>query len=124
MLTMYDNCFKESLRMMPPVYYSSTIRMSETIQAGPLKIRKGDGFTINMSRLMNNPKEWIRPESFIPERFDPDSQFFLTPDGRRRNTFSFSPFLGGQRICIGKTFIEIVSKLTIPVFLSHFVFDF
>ena len=48
----------------------------------------------------------------------------MTPDGKRRNTYSFSPFLGGQRICIGKTFIEVVSKLTVPTLLSNFVFDF
>ena len=28
-LQLYANCFNESLRMMPPVYYSSSIRMSE-----------------------------------------------------------------------------------------------
>lgn len=30
-LQYYTMCFNESLRMMPPVYYSSTIRMSEEV---------------------------------------------------------------------------------------------
>ena len=110
--------------MMPPVYYSSTIRMSENVQAGPLRIRKGDPISINMGRMQNHPSEWQQPEKFIPERFDPKSTYFLTPTGKRRNTYSFSPFLGGQRICIGKTFIEVISKLTVPTLLSKFKFDF
>ena len=77
-----------------------------------------------MGNLCNDPEQWIQPESFIPERFDPKSPLFLTPDGKRRNPYSFSPFLGGSRICIGKTFIEVVSKMTLPTLLSHFVFEF
>ena len=30
-LQLYTNCFNESLRMQPPVYYSSSVRMSETV---------------------------------------------------------------------------------------------
>ena len=41
-LQFYTYCFNESLRIMTPVYFSSTIRMSETLKAGNLKIRKGD----------------------------------------------------------------------------------
>ena len=112
------------MRMMPPVYYSSTVRMSETVQCEKLKIRKGDVITIIISQLCNDPDEWITPEKFIPERFDPKNPLFLTPAGKRRNPYSFSPFLGGSRICIGKTFIEVVSKLTVPTLLSHVKFEF
>ena len=98
--------------------------MSEDVQCEKLKIRKGDLITILMSHLCNDPDHWIKPKEFIPERFNPDSPYFLTPDGKRRNPYSFSPFLGGSRICIGKTFIEIVSKLTVPTLLSHLKFEF
>lgn len=77
-----------------------------------------------MDKLGNDPTEWIDPERFIPERFDHTSKYFLTPAGKRRNPYSFSPFLGGSRICIGKTFIEMVSKLTVPTLLSHVDFEF
>ena len=76
-----------------------------------------------MWHLHNNPEEWIEPGKFIPERFDSNSPFYLTPKGHKRNPFSFSPFLGGSRICMGKTFIEAVSKLTIPVLLANFDFE-
>ena len=117
---MFVNCFNESLRMQPPVYFSSSIARSETVPTGQLSIRKGDFVSISMFHLCNNPDEWIEPGKFIPERFNPDSKYFLTPSGKRRNPFSFSPFLGGARICIGKTFVESVSKLVVPILTSHF----
>jgi cytochrome P450 len=52
---------------------------------------------------------------FIPERFDPSSKYYLTPSGKKRHMNSFGPFLGGKRICVGKTFAEIVSKIVTPI---------
>ena len=79
--------------------------------------------SIGMYGMCNNPNEWIEPHKFIPERFDENSDYFLTPDGHKRNPYSFAPFLGGSRICIGKTFVETVSKLSIPTLLTKFKFE-
>ena len=98
--------------------------MSENVQCGPLNMRKNDAFLVSMFHLSNNPNEWIEPEKFIPERFDPTSKYYLTPDGNKRNPYSFSPFLGGVRICIGKTFAETISKLVVPSLLTHFKWSF
>lgn len=76
-----------------------------------------------MSHLCKNPNEWIEPNKFIPERFDSKSPFSQTPSGGKRNPFSFSPFLGGMRICLGKTFVESVSKVMLPSLLYHFEFS-
>jgi cytochrome P450 len=119
-MTFYSYCFNESLRMQPPVYFSSTVCMMEDVTVNGCTIKKGDGLSVDMYRLGNNPKEWKEPSKFIPERFDPSSEYFLTPAGKKRNPYSFSPFLGGQRVCIGKTLVESVSKLTLPTLLSNF----
>ena len=37
---------------------------------------------------------------------------------------SFGPFLGGKRICLGKTFVEIVSKIVSPTIFYNFDFEF
>ena len=37
---------------------------------------------------------------------------------------SFGPFLGGKRICLGKTFAENVAKCIVPVIVSQLDFEF
>ena len=93
------------------------------MDAAGLRIRKGDSITVAMSHLCRDPEQWIRPHEFIPERFDLKSEYNLTPKGEKRNPFSFSPFLGGMRICLGKTFVESVSKVMLPVLLTKFEFE-
>ena len=37
---------------------------------------------------------------------------------------SFSPFLGGRRVCIGKTLAENIGKIVIAVFMTQVEFEF
>jgi cytochrome P450 len=37
---------------------------------------------------------------------------------------SYSPFFGGKRVCLGRTFSETSAKITIPIILSLFDFKF
>lgn len=39
-----------------------------------------------------------------------------------RNPLTFSPFLGGKRVCLGKTFAEVLIRFTIPLLYHHFDF--
>ncbi len=78
---------------------------------------------LNIQQLHNDPEEWISPERYIPERFDLGSKYFLKPNGEKRHPFSFQPFLGGRRICLGKTFAEVVAKFIIPAFLCRMDFE-
>lgn len=57
-LTFYTYCFNEAMRIQPPVFYSSTVRMSQDVVAGGLHIRKHDGICIGMGALCNDPDEW------------------------------------------------------------------
>jgi cytochrome P450 len=73
-----------------------------------------------MFNLHRDEVQWIKPDEFIPERFDNSSPYFLTPSGTKRHPMSFGPFLGGKRICIGKTFAETSSKFIVAMFLNRF----
>jgi len=33
---------------------------------------------------------------------------------------SFGPFLGGKRICVGKTFAELIAKFVVASFINRF----
>jgi len=61
---------------------------------------------------------------FIPDRFDPKSKYFRRPDGGVRHPLAFSPFLGGKRICLGKSLAEVLTRFTVPLIFYHFDFEF
>ena len=117
-------CLSESMRMDPPVWYSSTLELRETCKIGPYLIHKGMGIIVNYHTIAHDPKQWIEPEKFIPERFDSDSQYFLTPNKERRHPFSFIPFSNGKRSCLGKTFAEISKRTVLSFILLNFDFEF
>lgn len=87
-------------------------------------LKPSDNFLISFQQLHHDPEQWIQHERFVPDRFDPQSNFYLTPSGQKRHPLAFSPFLGGKRICIGKTFAEILSKVVVPGLLSRLSFEF
>ena len=89
-----------------------------------LRVKKGDFIALNFQSIQNDRNEWFSPEKFMPERFDTNSPYYKRPDGKKRNPFSFTPFFGGKRICLGKTFAETVAKFVVPALLSRFTFDF
>ena len=76
-----------------------------------------------MEAMHYDPTEWQRPNEFLPERFDPNSELIKKPDGGKRNPLAFGAFLGGQRICLGKTFAELVLKYTLPMYTHFFTFE-
>jgi cytochrome P450 len=113
---------QETLRIESSATISSAIALSETCQIGGggpggKTFRSDSQIAIAIHRLHHNPEEWQEPSRFIPERFSPESKYFLTPSGKRRSVFSYGPFLGGKRISLGKTFAENVAKALIPLFI-------
>lgn len=86
-------------------------------------LQKGDPFNIDQENIMKNPDEFHRPYDFIPERFDPTSEYYLTPKGKKRHPGSVSSFLGGKRVCLGKTFALMVSKVVNPNFIMAYNFE-
>jgi cytochrome P450 len=60
----------------------------------------------------------------LPERWDPTNPLFLTPDGKKRNPFSFIPFSGGKRVCFGKTFAEAGLKYFVTYLTQLYDMDF
>jgi len=66
-----------------------------------------------------DPTQWQEPDRYMPDRFDPGSKWFKKPDGQNRNPLTFTPFMGGKRGCLGKTFAEVVVRYTIPIIYYH-----
>mmetsp|Transcript_30460 Transcript_30460/g.29843 ORF Transcript_30460/g.29843 Transcript_30460/m.29843 type:complete len:142 (-) Transcript_30460:20-445(-) len=108
------------MRFEPPVPRSAVMTMTKDVKIGYLNLKAGDIFAIDIARAQRNKDQWISPEQFIPERFDPKSPYYLTPAGQKRHPMSFGPFLGGKRVCLGKTFAEYIERYVVASFIHRF----
>jgi len=118
-----NNVVSEGLRIQPPVRNSTPRHLSGEMKLGKYHILKDQALVVMMAALHRHSKQWQRPNDFLPERFDSADPLSLTPDGKKRNNFSFVPFMGGKRICFGKTFAMANLKLITTYFTQCFDFE-
>ena len=115
----------EALRAKPAAGGSTFFSFMHDTNIGDYQFFKHDkiGFVFFFG-LHYNTSQWQDPYEFKPERFDPQSPLFLTPDGKKRNPCSFMPFSAGQRVCLGKTFAEINLRLLSLHLTETFDFEY
>jgi len=124
-------CFNESLRIEPPtnVSISQFFEKDTTLNlgSGQLQVKKGTPIQILFEAIHHNAEQWPSPEKFVPARFDtkdPENKWQFTANGKPRKSYSFTPFMGGRRVCLGKTFAEVTIRFTVPLLFWHFDFAF
>ncbi len=89
--------FAESMRLYPPAWVvARTATEAYTMRTGE-RIPRGAHLIVSPLVVHHDPRWW--PE---PERFDPDR--FLDENKAQRPRFSYMPFGGGARYCIGEGF--------------------
>jgi cytochrome P450 len=118
------NCFYESMRIETPIPTSTTSCFNKEVKMGGVTFEAGQAFYVNISNMHHDPSQWQRPSEYLPDRFDSDSPLYATPSGEKRHPMVFNPFLGGKRICLGKTFAEMTVRMTMPLLYYHFDFEF
>lgn len=80
-----------------------------------------------MLEIHHDPEQWVEPHVYQPARFDtsdPDNKWTKTASGKDRDALAFTPFFGGKRICMGKTFAETTIRFTIPLIYHHLNLSF
>jgi cytochrome P450 len=87
---------EESMRLYPPVHTISRAALADDTVAGRF-VPRGSTVLIAPWVLHRHRLLWKNPEAFIPERFSPEQS-------AARPRFSYLPFGGGRRICIGAAF--------------------
>jgi cytochrome P450 len=87
---------EESMRMYPPAHTLARVALADDTLCGRT-ISKGSTVMIVPWLLHRHKKLWQDPERFSPERFGSDQS-------ANRVRFSYLPFGGGKRICIGAAF--------------------
>ncbi|KAL1422671.1 hypothetical protein MTO96_003849 [Rhipicephalus appendiculatus] len=89
-------CIKETLRLFPSIPLIGR-HLEEDLVIDGYRIPKGANVYINLFSLHQNPKYFKDPQSFIPERF-------MTEEFTARHPYSYLPFSGGPKNCIGQRF--------------------
>ncbi len=102
--------FFEALRLYPPVWTMSRRAMiDDTLpleDGGTLFVPKDATVMLCCYAAHRREKYWDDPESFTPERFSQD-------ETQKRPKFSWFPFGGGPRLCMGFKFAEVESLMAV-----------
>jgi cytochrome P450 len=87
---------EESLRLYPPAWAFSRSNIEEDQLAG-YRIKRGSLIYISQYVTHRHPEFWPDPDRFDPERFTPERN-------AERPKYTYFPFGGGPRACIGSQF--------------------
>ncbi len=113
-LTYTEQVLNESMRLYSPAW----ILDRQALEADEI-----DGYEIPKDMIVNlfvygmhrDPKYWDKAHHFIPERFSKENM-------KKHVPYSFIPFGGGPRQCIGKAFALFEMKIIMAQMLRKFRF--
>lgn len=109
-----DQVIKESLRLYPPIHIGNRQVVKE-IGFSEGKIPAGERMFYSIYLTHRDPDIWENADDFCPERF---------AHGRKTPPFSYVPFGGGPRACIGAAFGQAEARIVIAHLLKTFHFEF
>ena len=113
---------KEAARLDPPTSDSLAYSPSEDITICGVPIPKGQYMRISTYTMNHSMKDYEKPNEFIPERFDPESEHFIAPGRKdnKRSPYSWVPFAHGMRGCPGQPFAMMQVKVMVLYLLSRY----
>jgi len=109
-----SNAVSETMRMYPPAWVTDRVALGDDQYKG-MKITKGDIISPYIFGTHNDAKRWKSPEKFIPQRFSKNNK-------EQIEAFSYLPFGGGPRLCIGQQFA--LMEMQLIIFHLYKRFDF
>ncbi|KAJ9599645.1 hypothetical protein L9F63_026503, partial [Diploptera punctata] len=105
---------KESLRLYPSVPFYGR-ELSEDISFGEYTVPAGANVFIATFGIHRDPKYFLDPEKFDPDRFLPENSI-------NRHSHCYIPFAAGPRNCVGQKFAMFEIKATLCQLLRTFKF--
>ena len=106
---------EESMRLLPPVWALSREAIADD-EVGGCRIPSGGTVVLSQFITHRHPDFWEEPESFDPERFTPERV-------KQRHRFTYFPFGGGPRICIGTNFAMLEAQLLLATIAQRYELD-
>jgi cytochrome P450 len=114
-LDFLDQVIKETLRLYPPIHVGNR-RMPQ--EQGLCGYRVGEGTRVMYSIYLSHRdhEHWREPDAFCPERFARGSEEKVPP-------FTYVPFGGGPRNCIGAAFAQVEARTVLARLFQRFHFE-
>lgn len=106
-----DQVIKETLRLYPPIHVGNRIAAENTAVSG-YEIKAGTRVMYSIYLTHRDERHWPEPDKFMPERF--------ARGAKRPSAFSYLPFGGGPRACIGAAFAQVEAKVVLARILQQF----
>jgi len=104
------------MRIYPPVWHVQRVALSDDVIDG-YRIERGTRVFASIWSTHRDPAIWENPAGFDPRRWIGDA-----PKDRPR--FSYLPFGGGRRICVGQGFAIMNATILAAMIAQRFRFDF
>jgi cytochrome P450 len=109
-----DQVIRESLRLYPPIHIGNR-SVAEEMDFGDGIIPAGERMFYSIYLTHRDPVVWDNADDFCPERF---------AHGRKTPPFSYLPFGGGPRACIGAAFGQAEARVVLARLLQTHSFEF
>jgi cytochrome P450 len=103
---------QETMRLYPPIWGLIRVAAKPDVIAGK-EIHPGDRIVLFAYGAHHNPNFWESPESFRPERFMGEAV-------KKRKPYTYLPFGGGKRSCIGGAMSQVENTLALSLLLRRF----
>lgn len=103
---------QETMRIYPPIWMFIRVAANADVIDGK-EIRPGDRVALFSYGVHHSPKYWEDPEEFRPERWLGDA-------AKKRKPYTYIPFGGGKRSCIGGAMSQVENTLALSILLRRF----
>ncbi len=103
---------QETMRMYPPVWGLIRVAAKPDVIDGK-EIKVGDRIVLFGYGAHHSKKYWEEPEEYRPERFMGDA-------AKKRKPYTYIPFGGGKRSCIGGAMSQVENTLALSILLRRF----
>lgn len=107
-----ERVIKEAMRLYPPAWLTGR-EASRDVTIGGRVVPQGTQILVSQWIVQRDPRWFRDPEAFDPDRFDPELV-------KARPRFSYFPFGGGPRVCIGNHFAMMEAILMLAVIVRRF----
>lgn len=103
---------QETMRLFPPIWMLMRVASKPDVIDGK-EIRPGDRVALFAYGAHHSEKYWENPEQFLPERWLGDA-------AKKRKPYTYLPFGGGKRACIGGAMSQVENTLALSILLRRF----